>query len=968
MATRKKSPMGADPLAWMKQDEAAPGEASEARVERKPRPRRRSRRKDGLDVALLEDSFALLAPQGEALVARFYEELFARFPALRPLFADSDPAAQQKKLLAALQLVVNSLRRPAQLRKALLALGEKHHAYGAKEEHYTAVADTLLDVMAEFAGEAWTDEVAAAWRNALNTVAATMLSADGIPEEKTMAASKKAMEESVMGPSPALNSLEAMYSILEHSPINIMIADADENIVFVNKQARDTLASVEDELAQYLPGFSVDSVVGGSIHRYHKDPEAIKRILHALGPDDVRHGEITPGRFVFEHQTRPLTDASGNHLGYAVQWKDVTEERLAAREVERLQSAIDGAQSNLMLCDEDLNITYVNPAVVRMLEAREEVLRERFPGFDAHDLVGRNIDMFHKNPAHQRALLGDPSRLPAKAEIKVADLEFEVNATAVLDGQGNYMGNMVEWRDITEQKAAERAIAGMIEAAARGDLHQRLDVEQYQGFIRKLGEGINAMLDAIVQPITDISAVMSSLAEGDLTRMTRSGYQGEFSVLSDAVNTSIANLQETVGGIRISAESITSAASEISQGNTDLSQRTEEQASSLEETASSMEELTSTVKQNADNARQANQLANGARDQAEQGGDVVQKAVDAMAEINSASKKIADIIGVIDEIAFQTNLLALNAAVEAARAGEQGRGFAVVASEVRNLAQRSASAAKEIKSLINDSVEKVGEGSKLVDRSGETLTEIVNSVKKVSDIVAEIAAASQEQSIGIEQVNKAITQLDEVTQQNAALVEEAAAAAESLDDQARDMSQRMAYFRLGEGMQNAGDGIDFASARSKHLQWKLRVRDFLAGRATLTPEQAVSHHDCDLGKWLYAEGMQKFGHLAEMQQLEAIHQDLHATIKRIVQFKEQGDMVAAEREAQAVDSISGEVVNLLNRLEQQVHDAQPARAPMAAAPSAAPSRPAPRPTPRPASRPAPAPRPVADDDSEWEEF
>ena len=798
MATRKKSPMGADPLAWMKQDEAAdavPAQVSELKP--KPKPRRRSRRRDGLEVALLEETFAALAPQGEALVARFYEELFARFPELRPMFANTDPAEQQKKLLAALQLVVNSLRKPAQLRKTLLALGEKHHAYGAKQEHYTAVAETLLDVMAEFAGDLWTPEVADAWRNALNTVAATMLSADGVLEEKTMAASKKEME-SVTESRNALDSLEAMYSILEYSPINIMIADADENIVFINKQAREVLKSVEDELAQYLPGFSVDSVVGGSIHRYHKDPEAIKRILHAMGPDDVRHGEITPGRFVFEHQTRPLTDAKGKHLGYVVQWKDVTEERLSAREVERLQSAIDGAQSNLMLCDENLDITYVNPAVVRMLEARQEVLRERFPGFDAHDLVGKNIDMFHKNPAHQRALLGDPSRLPAKAEIKVADLEFEVNATAVLDGKGNYMGNMVEWRDITEQKAAERAIEGMIDAAARGDLRQRLDVEQYQGFIRTLGEGINSMLDAIVEPITDISQVMTGLAEGDLTQTASSAYQGEFAVLSEAVNTSIANLRETVGGIRVSAESITSAASEISQGNTDLSQRTEEQASSLEETASSMEELTSTVKQNADNARQANQLANGARDQAEQGGEVVQKAVDAMAEINSASKKIADIIGVIDEIAFQTNLLALNAAVEAARAGEQGRGFAVVASEVRNLAQRSASAAKEIKSLINDSVDKVSEGSKLVDRSGETLTEIVNSVKKVSDIVAEIAAASQEQSVGIEQVNKAITQLDEVTQQNAALVEEAAAAAESLDDQARDMNQRMAYFRIDD--------------------------------------------------------------------------------------------------------------------------------------------------------------------------
>jgi len=249
--------------------------------------------------------------------------------------------------------------------------------------------------------------------------------------------------------------------------------------------------------------------------------------------------------------------------------------------------------------------------------------------------------------------------------------------------------------------------------------------------------------------------------------------------------------------INNSATSVLSSSHEIAQGNTDLSQRTEQQASSLEETASSMEEMTSTVRQNADNARQANQLAAGTREQAEQGGKVVSQAVTAMTGITESSNKIAAIIGVIDEIAFQTNLLALNAAVEAARAGEQGRGFAVVASEVRNLAGRSATAAKEIKELIEDSVVKVEQGSKLVDASGQTLEEIMTSVKKVSDIIAEIAAASMEQSEGIEQVNKAISQMDEMTQQNAALVEEAAAASESMGEQAGNLNEMVGFFKTG---------------------------------------------------------------------------------------------------------------------------------------------------------------------------
>jgi methyl-accepting chemotaxis protein len=461
-------------------------------------------------------------------------------------------------------------------------------------------------------------------------------------------------------------------------------------------------------------------------------------------------------------------------------------------------SAVDGAEANLMLCDEDLNITYANPAVVGMLARRQNELRKIWPGLDVNNLVGTCIDGFHKNPAHQRALLSDKSRLPATAEIQVGDLEFRVNATMITGPNGEYMGNMVQWSDITEQKDAERQIENLIDAATMGELSTRINAEEYEGFMKNLGSGINNLMDAIVTPLQESKRVMVSLSKGDLTQNMTGEFHGEFAELRDAVNESINNLHKMVNDIITASGSISSAASEISQGNTDLSQRTEEQASSLEETASSMEEMTSTVKQNADNARQANQLASAAREQAEKGGDVVSSAVNAMGEINASSKKISDIISVIDEIAFQTNLLALNAAVEAARAGEQGRGFAVVAGEVRNLAQRSAGAAKEIKSLINDSVEKVDEGSKLVDESGETLAEIVNAVKKVSDIIAEIAAAGQEQSSGIEQVNKAVMQMDEMTQQNAALVEEAASASESMEEQAKGMMRLMEFFSLGE--------------------------------------------------------------------------------------------------------------------------------------------------------------------------
>jgi methyl-accepting chemotaxis protein len=296
--------------------------------------------------------------------------------------------------------------------------------------------------------------------------------------------------------------------------------------------------------------------------------------------------------------------------------------------------------------------------------------------------------------------------------------------------------------------------------------------------------------------------VARAISAGDFSREITVA-RGDSSSLLFTMNAMRENLTVTIGDIRQSTETIAVASRQIASGNADLSSRTESQASSLEETASSMEELTSTVKQNAENARQANQLVVSAADVAVKGGKVVGQVVDTMASIKASSRKIADIISVIDGIAFQTNILALNAAVEAARAGEQGRGFAVVAAEVRNLAQRSAGAAKEIKSLIEDSVDKVDVGGKLVDEAGKTMDEIVNSVKRVTDIMSEIAAASQEQSAGIEQVNQAVGQMDEATQQNAALVEQAAAAAESLQDQAGKLAQAVSVFNLGAGSQTS---------------------------------------------------------------------------------------------------------------------------------------------------------------------
>jgi len=372
---------------------------------------------------------------------------------------------------------------------------------------------------------------------------------------------------------------------------------------------------------------------------------------------------------------------------------------------------------------------------------------------------------------------------------------YDVVVSPVFDDSKQRIGTVLEWTDRTSELNAQENVQSVINAACAGDLSGRISAENMTGFFSTLSGGVNQMLEAMDRLVGDLTRVMSAVAKGNLGEYITNEYDGSFQKLKDDTNTTVEQLTRVINQLQSTSRLVKSGASEITQGNSILNRRAEEQASSLLETSASMTEMTKTVRQNADNSKNANELAINARDQAEEGGSVVNRAVKAMVDIDSSSKEISDIIGVIDEIAFQTNLLALNASVEAARAGEHGRGFAVVASEVRNLAGRSANAANEIKDIIQDSSSKVSDGSKLVNESGAMLQEIVSCVSRVTDIVGEITEASQDQSVGIEQVNGAVSMMEELTQQNAALVEEATAASESLGKQATELDQLTSFFK-----------------------------------------------------------------------------------------------------------------------------------------------------------------------------
>ena len=589
---------------------------------------------------------------------------------------------------------------------------------------------------------------------------------------------------------------------------NVMIADADLNVVYTNESIKVMLAEAERDIQKDVPAFNAARVVGTSIDRFHKNPSRQRAMLAQLTTTFKTRLDL--GGRSFSLIVNPITDSSGTRLGFVVEWRDVTAELAQrqhdaenARRIEAISKAQAVIEFGMDGVIQGANDNFLNATGYTLAEIKgnhhsmfvDPAYRQSDEYKKFWEKLGRG-----EYEAAQYRRLGKNGR----------EVWLQASYNPIFGPDGKPLKVVKYASDTTEHVLAAQALQQAVEdtqqvvdAARQGDLDSRIPLEGKSGPVRNLCEGVNQLVESMSAVIGEVGRVFGALADGDLNQTIDTEYQGAFQKIKEDCNRSVQQLAQSVHQIKSATGTINSASREIAAGNNDLSARTEQQAASLEEAASSMEELTSTVKQNAENAKQANQLAIGASDIASRGGAMVGRVVTTMGAINESSKKIVDIISVIDGIAFQTNILALNAAVEAARAGEHGRGFAVVASEVRSLAQRSASAAKEIKTLIGDSVEKVDNGSKLVEQAGRTMDEIVTSVKRVTDIMAEISAASQEQSQGIEQVNQTITQMDEVTQQNAALVEEASAAARSLELQADGLAKAVGRFRLGADASDA---------------------------------------------------------------------------------------------------------------------------------------------------------------------
>jgi methyl-accepting chemotaxis protein len=553
-----------------------------------------------------------------------------------------------------------------------------------------------------------------------------------------------------------------------------------------------------------------------------------------------------------------------------------------------------------------------------MFARNEKTLQSALPNFSAKTIVGSNMDIFHKDPSHQRKMV---SALQSSwtGRLEVAGLFLDLTVVPVIN-KGVKQAYVVEWRDMTAQVKIQNDLANAIHKASIGILSNRINLEGQDGFYLQVGSGVNSLLSGLQSFMAKTIFNIGEIAFNRLNGQLDGEYSGSYRMTQDAINIALRGLNEMVGQVQFSANTVNDAMHQLSSGVNDFSNQVQQQAAAIEQTSAASQQMLASVQQNLSTIQHANSVAKNVTHQVNAGRDIMERALISMQAVEASGKKIGDIVSLIDSIAFQTNLLALNAAVEAARAGDHGRGFAVVASEVRALAGKSAEAAKEIKHLINTSVQQISVGTQGVNEANTALNDIMTATNEVSSIMTEVTNASAEQEQAINEVTTAMTVMDGAIQQSAALVEQTAASADQVSENMDTLNRLISSFALSNEAKSVSRSgrTPLANQKQDHLNWLLKIANALTGYdKNTTVNEAVDHHICELGKWRYSDGNQ-LNHLPCMEKLDEKHIHFHQLVAKGLGFAKSADYAQVDALMPEITDLSKEIIALLTELEASI--------------------------------------------------